>query len=248
LWVALARDQFFANPFCSNFVRRGARSEPFFCKSVLLGTGLRFLSSALGANQSGPLSCKPLRFRLCLKGCFVGAPILRNGFVTNRCASSRLRFVGCISSGSVFCNPLLLQLCPGGARSEPLFCKPVLLGTGLRFLSFALGANQSGPLSCKPLRFRLCLKWCFVGTPISQNGFVTNRFAIPRLRHGPGAVASSFLQAASAQTVSKRLFGRSNYFASRPFGENNCDFSRRLVDFDYSLSLVRTCLLGSREG
>jgi hypothetical protein len=149
---------------------------------------------------------------------------------------------------SFFCKPLVLQVCSRGARSEPLFCKPVSLGTGLRFLSSALGANQSGSVSCKPLRCRLCLKGCFVGAPILQAGFVTNRFAISRLRHGTGSVESSFLQAASAPAVSKRLFGRSNYFASLAFGENNCDFSRSLMDFDYSLSLLRRSYCRGRKG
>ena len=147
-----------------------------------------------------------------------------------------------------FASPSCFDFVRGGARSEPLFCKPVLLGTGLRFLSFALGANQSGSVSCKPLRFRLCLKGCFIGAPSLQAGFVTNRFAISRLRHGTGSVASSFLQAASAPAVSKRLFGRSNYFASRSFGENNCDFSCRLMDFDYSLSLLRRSYCRGQKG
>ena len=147
-----------------------------------------------------------------------------------------------------FANPFCFNFVRGGARSEPLFCKPVLLGTGLRFLRFVLGANRSGSVSCKPLRCRLCLKGCFVGAPILQAGFVTNRFAISRLRHGTGSVESSFLQAASAPAVSKRLFGRSNYFASLAFGENNCDFSRSLMDFDYSLSLLRRSYCRARKG
>ena len=85
----------------------------------------------------------------------------------------------------------------------------------MRFLSFALGANQSGAASCKPLRHRPCSKGCLFGARILQTGFVGNRFAISRLRHGARSVASSFLQAASASALLERVLGRSICFANR---------------------------------
>jgi len=111
---------------------------------VLLGTGLRFLRFVLGANQSGSVSCKPLRCRLCLKGCFVGAPISQNGFVTNRLASSRLRFVGGIHSGSIVCKPLLLRLCSRGCSVGAIVLQTGFVGNRFAISKLRLGGQPVG--------------------------------------------------------------------------------------------------------
>ena len=84
--------------------------------------------------------------------------------------------------------------------------------SSLRFLSLALGGNQSGAASCKPLRHRPCSKGCLFGCLFLQTGFVGNRFALSRPRHGARSVASGFSQAASASTLFEELRGPNLFF------------------------------------
>ena len=190
----------------------------------LLGTGLRFLGFALGGQPVGDNCCKPLRHRLCSRRGSVGAFVLQTGFVGGRFVISKLRPWCQPVGGQFLANPSGIDFAREGAWSELLFCKPVLLETGLRFLGFALGANQSGAMVANPFGIDFVREGAWSEPLFCKPVLLGGRFVISKLRPGGQPAGGSFLQTPWASTLFERVLGRSYYFANRFCWEPVCDF------------------------